>query len=636
MASALTSTSGRVVRRVLAAVAAAAIAVPVLAGTPASAQPVYDPPLTPAAGTTWTAGPCAPGEGVTVVSDTQDEADPVARCVTNEDGTAYSSQNALQTYADAGLVVLTQTMAFGTMVCQVDGAPATNPCDEWTGVWWSLWQGPQDGDWAEATAGASGTSAATDDFLGLSLVDGTAPAQAPRVEIVLSGGVGGPGGSGEQTPGEDPPGEEDPGTGTPRAGAPEASAAAQAAGRFIARELQAADHLVVNVEWGGYTDYGLTADLALALAALDPADPDALASGAKVAAGVGSYIGADFDETYVGPVAKSAVLALALGQDPRDFGGLDLVQVLQGLESDSGRFSDASAFGDYSNTLTQSLAVIALEGAGVGASQQSVDWLMGNQCADGGFALEPGGTTCVSDPDATSFALQALLASPCASDDAVQAALAYLLGKQQSDGSVGGGATTEAPNANSTGLAAAVFTAAGRGDETQAALEYLVGLQYGDSFADALVGGIAYDATTHTARAGEGDSAVVRDQDRRTTAQAFFGLSGVTYADLAGAFENAPERVCEERTPTPTETTQPTPTPTETTQPTPTPTGTGDAGAGGGDETVALPSVAPTARPAGGLAQTGADVAPLALLALLLVLTGGTAVVATTRGGVQR
>ena len=620
MAPALTLTSPvrRVVQRFLAAAAATAIAVPVLAGSPATAETLYDPPLSAGAGTTWTEGPCAPGEGATVAVDTQGGDAAEVRCVSNEDGSAYSSTSALQTYADAGFAVITETSGFGVMVCQVDGAPAVNPCDAWTGVWWSLWQGTQSGGWAEASTGAAETPAPTDGFVGLSLVDNTPAAPAPRAETTLAGGSQEPSPTGP--PGEEP--VEDP-------GATDASAGALAAAEFISRELQASDHLITYMD---FPDYGLTADLAMALAALDPTDPDALAAANAVLTNLGGYTGTD-GETYAGAVAKAIVLTLTLGQDPRDVGGVDLIGLLEGLETASGRFSDASQWGDYSNTLTQALAVIALEGSGVGASQQAVDYLMDAQCADGGFALDPAAAQCVSDPDATSFALQALLASPCATEGTVQAGLAYLLGKQQADGSLGGGTSTEASNANSTGLAGAVFTAAGLSAPAQAALGYVVTLQYTDSFPEALVGAIAYDATTYTARAGLGESAVVLDQDRRTTAQAFQGLSGLTYADLAGAFENAPERVCQERTPTPTETTQPTPTPTETTQPTPTPTGTGG---GGGDETVAGPSVAPTARPAGGLAQTGADVAPLALLALLLVLTGGTAVVATTRGGVHR
>lgn len=628
-----TLTSGRVFRRAMAALAAAAIAVPTLAITAASAEPVYDPPLSAAAGTTWTEGACAEDTGVTVASDTQGDAGAVVRCVTNEDGSPYSSANALQTFADADLVVVTQSTTSGPMVCQVNDAPATNPCDEWTGVWWSLWLGTTSDGWTGATSAANLIPAATDTFVGLSLVDGTTTAPAPRVETVLDGGSGGS----EEPPTEEPPVEENPGEQDPEVETPVASEAAMAAGQFVSRELQAADHLIIN--WG-FPDYGLTADLAMALGAIDPNHPDALAAGAQIAAGIGGYIGTD-GETYAGAVAKSLVLALTLGQDPHDFGGVDLVEVLQGLETESGRFSDVSQWGDYSNTLTQSLAIIGLEGAGVGASQEAVDYLIDAQCADGGFALEPGAADCVGDPDATSFALQALLASPCATEDSVAAALAYLVGKQQPDGSLGGGTSTEGSNANSTGLAGGVFTAAGLEAEALAALEYLMSLQYDESFADALVGGLAYDATTYTAHAGLGDAAVVLDQDRRTTAQGFQGLSGVTYADLAGAFDNAPERACEDRTAEPggDPTDEPTVTPTEPTQPTETPTVDDTAGGDGNDdpdETVAVPSVAPTARPAGGLAQTGADVAPLALLALLLVLTGGTAVVATTRGGIHR
>ena len=77
-------------RRVGAALAAAAIGLPALAITTASAEPVLDPPLTAAAGTSWTDGPCEVGAGVTVVVDMQGDAEAGVHCVTNEDGTAYS------------------------------------------------------------------------------------------------------------------------------------------------------------------------------------------------------------------------------------------------------------------------------------------------------------------------------------------------------------------------------------------------------------------------------------------------------------------------------------------------------------------------------------------------------------------
>lgn len=581
-------------RRIGAAVAAVAIGLPALAATTASAEPTLDPALTPAAGTTWTEGPCAEGEGVTVVTDHQGAEDPVVRCVTNEDGSAYSSQNALQTFADAGVVVRTETSTWGPMICMVDGAP--DPCGQWPGDWWSFWTGTVDGGWASSSVGAHDATAATDTFVGLSLADADASdGQAPRVETTLAAAEESPG-DGEEPPGdeEEPPATEEPGDEEPV----EPDAAVVAAADFLARELQAQDHLIVN--WG-FNDYGLTTDFALALAATGLHGADAAAAAGKVAADIGGYIGTD-GETYSGAVAKSLVLALALGMDPTDFGGVDLVATLQSLEqtsgADAGRFSDDSEYGDYSNTLVQAFAIMGLEGAGVGASQAAVDYLVSAQCADGGFALNTGGASCVSDPDATAFAVQALLISPCATDASVAAGLDYLVGLQAAGGGFGGGLTTEGVNANSTGLTGATLATAGL-DESAAAAEYLLTMQYGSGFPEALRGGFAYDAKALAERAAAGADAAVVDQDRRTTVQAVLGLTGTSYADLVGALANAPERTCSVH-------------------------------------------VEPPAPPAPGpivetdIVATGNDVAPFALLAILLVLAGGGVVVATRGRGAHQ
>src|SRR5690606_23083297 len=193
------------VGRFLAALASVAIAVPALAAGPAAAEPIYDTPLTAAEGTTWTEGACAPGTGVTVVVDYHGDSTPAVRCVTNEGGGAYFTDNALQTYADAGFSVLTQTTSFGPMVCQVDGEPPTNPCDAWTGVWWSLWEGTTTGGWLSSSAAVSAISAATDGFLGLSLVDNVPDAPAPRAETTLDGEATEPPAT------EEPPVDEGPG-----------------------------------------------------------------------------------------------------------------------------------------------------------------------------------------------------------------------------------------------------------------------------------------------------------------------------------------------------------------------------------------------------------------------------------------
>ena len=102
--------------------------------------------------------------------------------------------------------------------------------------------------------------------------------------------------------------------------------------------------------------------------------------------------GGDATEFYAGSFAKLIVVAAAQGVDPTAFGTgprKDLVANLRALEcgthtrtdcpaGTAGRFSDRSQFGDFSNPITQSLAVIALERATRrGASRNAVSYLLG-------------------------------------------------------------------------------------------------------------------------------------------------------------------------------------------------------------------------------------------------------------------
>jgi hypothetical protein len=224
-----------------------------------------------------------------------------------------------------------------------------------------------------------------------------------------------------------------------------------------------------------FDDTGLTLDAVLAFAASGVADE----AGARAMAWVGGsdvlagYIGDGTDTAWAGATAKVTLAALVRGEDPRAFGeaGTDLIERLESLEQPSGRFSDDSEFGDFSNTFTQALAVVALHrAAGVDPSPAAVELLQASQCPDGGFTedLEPEGA-CTSQVDATAFAVQALLA---VGGDGVEAALDWLISQQGTDGGFGA-------NANSTGLAAQALAAGGRDGAAAAARTFLIGLQAG-------------------------------------------------------------------------------------------------------------------------------------------------------------
>ncbi|GAA2979549.1 prenyltransferase/squalene oxidase repeat-containing protein [Actinokineospora diospyrosa] len=319
--------------------------------------------------------------------------------------------------------------------------------------------------------------------------------------------------------------------------APSATAApthipAQAAAGWLARQLVDGDHMVT--EFGGitYPDQGLTIDTVFALAASGTSDGHGGAALTWLARpeNLGGYIGTD-GEAYAGATAKTALAVQVRGGNPTAFGGVDLIARLRSLQAPSGRFSDVSAWGDFSNTITQSLAVITLGRTTAGAPTKAVDFLAAAQCADGGYPITLGAPTCVSDTDATGFAVQALAAA----HRPVHPAVTWLVGRQQSGGGLASGPGTGTPNANSTALALQAFQVGGRPLPGLRARAYLLGLRVTCAGPVADRGAIAFDASGFaTATAA------------RATPQAVVALRGRPLATLssAGSTSAVPTLAC--------------------------------------------------------------------------------------------
>ncbi|MFG1918200.1 prenyltransferase/squalene oxidase repeat-containing protein [Micromonospora sp. NPDC048898] len=305
---------------------------------------------------------------------------------------------------------------------------------------------------------------------------------------------------------------------------------ADAAAGWLARQAVDGERFEVTFDGVAYPDQGLTLDAVFAFAAAKVADTTAANAVSWLAqpAVLTGYIG-DGTEAYAGATAKLALGAQVRGLNPAAFGGVDLLTRLNGLLTPSGRYSDRSAFGDYSSAFTQSFAVLALDRAG-GAPPAAVTFLAASRCADGGFPLLFGQATCVSDVDATAMAVQALLAAdrPLVAASAAQ----WLVSVQNSDGSF---STNGVPNANSTGLAAQALSAAGRSLPWLRARQHLISLQVNCTGASANRGAIAY-----TSGGFDASTAV------RATAQAVPGMAGTGYATLsaAGAQLTAPVLAC--------------------------------------------------------------------------------------------
>lgn len=300
--------------------------------------------------------------------------------------------------------------------------------------------------------------------------------------------------------------------------APVAAAASPtaAASAYLAGNLVNGDHLTNSFG----DDYGLTADLAIALAAADDQDA-ALAKVVKfLAAHVADYAdpaGANtaFPGPYGGAVGKLALVAEITGQDPHHFGGFDLLQTLTDNVC-TGPNASCGAAGDFFgafSTISQSLAVLALARAGVTPPAATITRLTGMQCPDGGFSTDLFSTTCSSEVDTTGYAVQAL-SLVAGTGTVVGNARGYLLAAQQPDGGFNGAA---AENANSTGLATQglIVTGSGSQPSVSAAVAFLLGLQDAD-------GGFAINASTP-------------GSDVRSTTQALPAVAGAVLTTLSDA-----------------------------------------------------------------------------------------------------
>jgi hypothetical protein len=240
--------------------------------------------------------------------------------------------------------------------------------------------------------------------------------------------------------------------GHPRTAAPSTTVpqpvAARGAATWLAGQLNAQGFIPTSP--GGSTpDLSSTAQTVLALSAAD-VDP----AGARLAL---SYLQAHLD-AYVmnsgadgpGQLAQLILDATALGVDPTSFGGSDLVTRLLATQQTSG--ADAGLFGtdnqveNYAaGNYQQGLALAALAGAGVtgtAATTAGEAWLDAEQCPDGGWttpdsALNPcsGGPADYAGPDtnATSLAVQGLVAQGALSQLASGRALTFLVTGQDAD-----------------------------------------------------------------------------------------------------------------------------------------------------------------------------------------------------------
>ena len=130
-----------------------------------------------------------------------------------------------------------------------------------------------------------------------------------------------------------------------------------------------------------------------------------------------------------GDLAKLTLAAIAAGENPRQFGGVDSVAKLENFIGDDGKIG-----GEMDTFFNHLLAVLALSSAKRPIPAAAVEYIKAAQQDNGSWAWD-GTTATAGDTNTTAFAVQALIAAGEAADsDAVTKALDYYKGIQNDDG----------------------------------------------------------------------------------------------------------------------------------------------------------------------------------------------------------
>ena len=277
-----------------------------------------------------------------------------------------------------------------------------------------------------------------------------------------------------------------------------------------------------------FADFGLTIDGALALAATGD-DNQALKKIVSFIAGNGrdqsgktasywSGIGTRFASG--GAIGKEALLAEVVGDNPRGFGGHDLIAALDATvcrQASAGANGPCAGPGSYSyatSVFDQALGIMAQVRAGdVAAARAPIAFLERLRNADGSFpSIIPDSHD--HDVDSTAIAVMALaLVRTQRARADVAAGLAWIAGQQERAGGFRG---VTGVSVNSAGLAIQALTmrSARYRSQIRLALAFLAREQNSDGGFRAFAG-------------GQGES------DVRASAQAVGGATGISFGTLS-------------------------------------------------------------------------------------------------------
>lgn len=321
------------------------------------------------------------------------------------------------------------------------------------------------------------------------------------------------------------------------------SPSATDAGRWLAGELT--DGLIHNNQYA-FDDYGLTLDVLMALQEADTqgSKQDAIVSAMR--RNIKSYVynfpsTAPSDGVWAGSASKALIAVQAAEKNDEDFGGVNLVSVVESAVvasgSDKGRIKDKDIAGfpdptipaDYSNLLYQSYGLQGLAQARSAKVGEVRDFLLKQQCTGGYFRLYY--DECKPDIDATAIAIRAMAAAKADGVSGLAGPLTeatgWLVRQQKSDGSFGGGESTKDSNSNSTGLGASALALRGKGSAAQRAAAWIYDFQVASSSGSKLQGergAVALNREGLDAGKADGITDSTEDQWRRATSQAIYGL----------------------------------------------------------------------------------------------------------------
>ncbi|MFJ1839394.1 prenyltransferase/squalene oxidase repeat-containing protein [Streptomyces sp. NPDC088175] len=365
-------------------------------------------------------------------------------------------------------------------------------------------------------------------------------------------------------------------------------------------------HYYENAPGSGFADFGMTIDGAYALAATGTdntalrAIVDFLDKGGKDGKGRGIHDWTMIGTKYAGGgfLGKTAVLAEAVGRDPRDFGGQDLIGALAKAvcPAKTPTPRPCAAKGNYTyatSVFSQSLGVMAQVRAGeTAAAAEPIAYLKSLQEPSGAWPSLIGEKS-DAEVDSTAMAAMTLdLLPDAASQAAVDKALAWLAGRQLADGGF--------PGASGNSVNSAALAVQGLSLD---ATKYAGGIAKARKF---LASQQNADGGFNVVKGGQPGS------DVRASTQAVGGATGISFGTLARSLDGtAPEPATSgSGRPSGSPVTPEIVTPGEE---------TGGTGAAGG------PS------PGGALASTGVQVGGLAAAAVVLVLGGWAATRAARR-----